>query len=84
MSVARRTSVDNLRPVVTYPREAVLNLDQLAAALGVGRETAEKMDLPFFLAGKRQRFIWGQVLDLLAERADPSAAPLPQRGSRRR
>jgi hypothetical protein len=54
---------------VTYPREAVLDIDQLAAGLGVSRRTAERMDLPSFTVGKRRRWLWAQVLDILAQRA---------------
>ncbi len=60
-----------LRPVVEYSREAVLDKHQLAAGLGVCVAIAMRMDLPFFMAGGRERFIWGQVLDVLAERAMP-------------
>jgi hypothetical protein len=54
---------------VTYPREAVLDIDQLAAGLGVSRGIAEKLDLPSVTIGKRRRWLWGQVLDILAQRA---------------
>ena len=54
---------------VTYPRDAVLDIDQLAAGLGVSRRTVEKMDLPSFTVGKRRRWHWGTVLDVLAQRA---------------
>lgn len=54
-------------------RESVLTLDELAAALKCSRRKAEAMDLPFFMVGKRQRFIYGQVLDVLAERARSAA-----------
>lgn len=54
-------------------RDSVLTIDELAAALKVGRGIAEKMDLPFFMAGARQRFIWGQVIDTLADRARSAA-----------
>jgi hypothetical protein len=30
---------------------------------------AETLDLPSFLVGKRRRWLWGTVLDVLAERA---------------
>lgn len=57
-------------PPITYPREAVLDIDQLAAGLGVSVRTIERMDLPTVILGARtKRFIWGQVLDVLAERA---------------
>lgn len=54
---------------VTFPRDTVLTLSQLAAALQVEERTAQGMDLPYFYAGKRQRFIYGQCLDVLAQRA---------------
>lgn len=54
---------------VTYAREAVLDIDQLAAGLGVSRRIAEGLDLPSFKVGERRRWLWGQVLDILAERA---------------
>ena len=57
------------KPVVVYDRNAVLDYNQLAAGLGCSVEIARKMDLPFFMAGGRERFIWGQVLDVLATRA---------------
>lgn len=46
-----------------------MTLDQLAAALQVSRRIAMSMELPFFMAGKRQRFVWGTVIDVLSERA---------------
>lgn len=63
------------RAVVTYPREAVLDAEQLGAALGVSASTVERMDLPFFRAGNRVRYLYGQVLDVLAERAKAMGAP---------
>jgi hypothetical protein len=69
-----------LRPVVSYPREAIVDARQLGAALGVSQYTVERMDLPFFLAGKRVRYLYGQVLDVLAERAMPMTGP----GAKRR
>lgn len=57
------------REPVVYSRDAVLDYTQLAAGLGVSVEIARKMDLPFFMAGGRERFLWGQVLDLCAARA---------------
>jgi hypothetical protein len=56
--------------IVTYPRDAVLSIEQLAAGLNVSVRTIERMDLPTVYLGKRtKRFIWGQVLDALASRA---------------
>lgn len=57
------------KPVVVYSRDAVLDFHQLAAGLGCSVEIAKKMDLPFTMAGERERFVWGQVLDTLTERA---------------
>lgn len=54
---------------VAFPREAIVTLAQLAAALQVSERIAQGMDLPYFMAGKRQRWIMGQVLDVLAQRA---------------
>lgn len=58
-------------PPVTFPREAVLDINQLAAALGVSVRSAERLDLPTVYVGPRlKRWVWGQVLDTLAERAE--------------
>jgi hypothetical protein len=54
-------------------RETVVDLEGLAEWLGVSRRIAERMDLPFFMAGKRQRFLIGQCIDVLAERARSAA-----------
>ena len=54
-------------------RESVVDLDGLAQWLGVSRRIAETMDLPFFMAGKRQRFLIGQCIDVLTERAKSAA-----------
>lgn len=62
-----------LRPVVTYERDAVLDPGHLVAALGVSEEIIAKMDLPCFPAGERVKYLWGQVVDELARRADPTA-----------
>lgn len=62
-----------MKETPTITRETVLTVDELAKALKVNRRIAERMDLPFFMAGKRQRFVWGQVLDVLAERARTAA-----------
>lgn len=59
-----------LRLPVVYSRDAVVDIEQLAAGLGVSVRTAERMDLPSFIVGARsRRWLWGQVLDVLAERA---------------
>jgi hypothetical protein len=52
---------------VTYPRDAVLTIRQVAEALGVSTRTIERIDLP--TRKRTKRFIWGQVLDALAGKA---------------
>lgn len=57
-------------PAQLYPRDKVLTDDQLAKALQVSVRTIERMDLPTVYFGARtRRYIWGQILDALAERA---------------
>ena len=65
------TSMAEPIPVpVTYPRDAVVTVEQVAAALQVSVKTVQRMDLPMIPVSRRTvRYLWGQVLDLLAERA---------------
>lgn len=66
------SSERRVKPVVSYPREAVVDRSQLAAGLGVGVRTAERQgfyDLPSTMLGGKQVWVWGQVLDVLMERA---------------
>lgn len=62
---------EELPAVVTYPRDAILEVAHVARALNTTPEKVRAMDLPHFGVGRRERFIWGQVLDVLAERAMP-------------
>ncbi len=71
------------RPVVTYPREAVLDKHQLAAALGVSPRIVMSLDLPYTMIGAREKFVWGQVLDVLAERALPTVRPEERKAAER-
>jgi hypothetical protein len=71
---------DDLRPVITYPRDAIVEREHLQAALNMSREKIEKLDLPCFYIGRDVRFIWGQVLDYLSERAKANAAPIRRIG----
>lgn len=60
----------NDSPVVTYARDAILRIEQVAAGLDVSVRTVERMDLPTIYLGKRtRRYLWGQILDVLKERA---------------
>lgn len=67
-------AADEHRTPITYPREAIVEPSHVAAALGVSEEIVGKMDLPTFYAGRKPRYVWGQVLDVLAQRANPDAA----------
>lgn len=59
-----------MRPVVAYPETAVLDKAQLAAALRVSERQVERLDLPcVYLGAKTPRWVWGQVLEILRERA---------------
>lgn len=64
-----------LPPVITYPRDAVLEPSHVAAALHTTVGGVAKMDLPCFYVGRKPRYVWGQVLDVLAQRANPDAKP---------
>ncbi len=60
----------DLRPVVAYPETAVLDKQQLAAGLGISERQVERLDLPcVYLGPKSPRWVWGQVLEILRERA---------------
>jgi hypothetical protein len=59
----------NTQPIV-YPRDAVVTIHEVAAALRVSVRTVERMDLPTVYCGRKtRRYMWGQLLDVLAERA---------------
>lgn len=70
--------------VVTYPRDAVLTIEQVALGLQLPVSRVEKMDLPTAYCGKRhRRYLWGQVLDAIAERASQPARPALSTSRRR-
>jgi hypothetical protein len=57
-------------PIITFPRDAVLTIDEVAAALRVSVPTVRRMDLPtVYCTPRTPRYVWGKVLDVLAERA---------------
>ena len=65
----RRRQARELRPVVLYPPEAVLDVDHVAAALGVSPRTVERLDLPcIYLGAHIRRFLWSEVLAALRAR----------------
>lgn len=61
--------------VITYPRDSIVDIKQVAAALQVSVGTVEKMDLPIVRIGARKRFVWSMVLDELERRASSEATP---------
>ena len=56
------------QPIV-YPRDAVVTIDEVAAALRVSIHTVRRMDLPTVYVGRQPRYVWSQILDTLTERA---------------
>ena len=55
---------------ITYPRDAVVTIHQVAVAIGVSVRTVERMDLPTIYCGRKtRRYVWGQILDALTGRA---------------
>jgi hypothetical protein len=55
---------------ITYSRNAVVTINEVAAALRVSVPTVRRMDLPtVYCTPRTPRYLWGQVLDVLAERA---------------
>jgi hypothetical protein len=63
------------REIVTYPRDAILEIRHVCKALGVSENTLSGMDLPVFYVGARPRYLWGVVLDELARRSSADAQP---------
>lgn len=62
--------VRGLRPVIAFPREAVLQIEHVAAAFGISKRTAERRHFKCFYLGTRtRRFIWGEILDECAKRS---------------
>jgi hypothetical protein len=70
---------EGLPDVITYPRDAIVGRKHVAAALHVGERTVDGMHLPLFSASREPRYLWGQVLDVLAERALPTPTPSSSR-----
>lgn len=62
--------VGPVAPVVAYPPDAVLTVEQLARALQCSVRSVERMNLPCVYVGPRiKRYVWRRVLDTLAERS---------------
>jgi hypothetical protein len=70
MSEPTVIEVEGLRPIVVFPREAVLEIEHVAAAFGIAKRHAERQHFPCFYLGTRtRRFLWGQVLDHCAKKS---------------
>jgi hypothetical protein len=82
--VTTPTKPSELRPIITFPRDAIVETAHVAAAIGVSRDVVGTMDLPCFYPGAYPRYLWGQVLDELARRAHPDAVPQATPTKRRR
>src|SRR6185312_4296248 len=65
----RASEAKQLRPVVSFPPDAVLDVGHVAAALGVSPRTVERLDLPcIYLGAHIRRFLWSDVLAALRAR----------------
>jgi hypothetical protein len=67
-AVMEKQELEQLKPVITYPRDAVLTIEQVAAGLTCSVSAVERADFPSHYIGRLVRFIWGEVLDALAKR----------------
>lgn len=68
--MSKRVKVPPIEEVPQYPREAILTVEEVAKALRVSVKTVQRLDLPTVYLGKQTpRMIWGQVFDILCERA---------------
>lgn len=66
----RRREIPPFSDVPQFPREAILTIEEVAQALRCSVDTVERADFKcVYLGNRTRRFIWGQVLDALAERA---------------
>lgn len=54
-------------------REDVLTPEQVADALQISVEKVLKAHLPTAYFGRDKRYVWGQILDVLSERAKNAA-----------
>lgn len=61
--------METMTAPITYSRDAVVTIDEVAAALRVSASTVRRMDLPTVYIGRQPRYVWGQILDTLTERA---------------
>lgn len=68
-----RTPVEG--PVVSYPPEAVLEIEHVAAWLRIGVRTVEMLDIPCVMLGVRtRRYVAADVIDYLRKKAKGQSA----------
>lgn len=67
--MATMTEPTQLRPVITFPRDAVLEMEHLKAAFNVSEAKIVEAGFPMIRFGRDRRWLWGMVLDEIAERA---------------
>jgi len=62
--------VSTMAEPITYSRDALVTIEEVAAALRVSVRQVERLDLPTIYCGRRtRRYLWSSVLDTLSERA---------------
>ena len=64
-----RTELVPIEELPQYSREALLTVDELAKVLRISTRQVLRLDLPTVYLGRTPRYIWGQVFDVLKERA---------------
>lgn len=68
--MSKRVDIPPFEEVPQYPRDAILTVEEVAKALRVSVKTVLRADFPTVYIGKQvPRYIWGQVFDVLRERA---------------
>jgi hypothetical protein len=68
--MSKRVKIPPFEEVPQFPRDAFLTIEEVAAALRVSVKTIRRLDLPTVYMGKQiPRYCWGQVFDVLKERA---------------
>jgi hypothetical protein len=62
-------------PVVSYPRDTVLLIGEVADALRVSEKTIQRARFPVaYVTDQTPRYVWGQVIDELMRRAAAGVA----------
>jgi hypothetical protein len=62
-------------PPVGFPPDTVMDIHQLAGALGVNEKTAQRAELPcVYLTDRTPRWVWGDVIAELRRRTQARVA----------